>query len=139
MDYRPQAYETAERMVHKITDAIKLYVEDVNQKDWDRYAERLTFALNMSYDWVRDETPYFITHGWDAQTTLDTTLSVGFRLIGANSDARRWRYSILRQYQWALQDVAKRLHNAQQERADRHNESVDEEPIVVGSQVWLYI
>jgi hypothetical protein len=25
-----------------------MYVADVNQKDWDEYAERLTFALNTA-------------------------------------------------------------------------------------------
>ncbi|CAI5706014.1 unnamed protein product [Peronospora farinosa] len=49
MAYRPQANGTAERMVQTITRAIKMYVSKVDQKDWDAYAERLTFALNTAH------------------------------------------------------------------------------------------
>ncbi|POM63097.1 reverse transcriptase [Phytophthora palmivora] len=28
--------------------AVKMYVEDIDQRDWDEYAERLTFALNTA-------------------------------------------------------------------------------------------
>ncbi|OWZ06892.1 reverse transcriptase [Phytophthora megakarya] len=40
MAYRPQANGTAERM-----------------KDWDEYAERLTFAINTAHDRIRGDTP----------------------------------------------------------------------------------
>ncbi|KAE9212037.1 hypothetical protein PF002_g18361 [Phytophthora fragariae] len=50
MAYRPQANGTAERMVQKLTRALKMYVSDVNQKDWDEYAERLTYSLNTAQD-----------------------------------------------------------------------------------------
>jgi ribonuclease HI/transposase InsO family protein len=48
MAYRPQANGTAERMVQTLTRAVKMYVADVNQQDWDEYAEHLTFALNTA-------------------------------------------------------------------------------------------
>ncbi|KAG3224703.1 hypothetical protein PC129_g4648 [Phytophthora cactorum] len=35
MAYRPQANGTAERMVQTLTRPLKMYVADVNQKDWD--------------------------------------------------------------------------------------------------------
>ncbi|POM69129.1 LOW QUALITY PROTEIN: Reverse transcriptase [Phytophthora palmivora] len=50
MAYRPQANGKAERTVQTLTRALKLYVADVNQQDWDDYAERLTFALNTRHD-----------------------------------------------------------------------------------------
>ena len=40
-----------------------MYVTDVNQQDWDEYAERLTFAINTSYDRVRGDTPFYLIHG----------------------------------------------------------------------------
>ena len=48
MAYRHQANGTAERMVQTLTRALKMYVSDVNQQDWDEYAERLTFAINTA-------------------------------------------------------------------------------------------
>ena len=47
MAYKPQANGTAERMVQTLTRALTMYVTDVNQRDWDEYAERLTFAINL--------------------------------------------------------------------------------------------
>ncbi|KAE9278076.1 hypothetical protein PF001_g25332 [Phytophthora fragariae] len=38
MAYRPQANGTAERMVQTTTRALKMYVEDLDQRDWDEYA-----------------------------------------------------------------------------------------------------
>ncbi|KAE9101856.1 hypothetical protein PF007_g14965 [Phytophthora fragariae] len=67
--YRPQANGAAERMVQTVTRAIKMYIADVDQRDWDEYAERLTFALNTSHDRTRNETPFFLVHDWDPQST----------------------------------------------------------------------
>ena len=53
MAYRPQANGTAERMVQTLTGALKMYVTDVDQRNWDEYAERLTFAINTAQDRVR--------------------------------------------------------------------------------------
>lgn len=45
MACRHQANGTAERMVQTLARALKMYVSDFNQQDWDEYAERLTFAI----------------------------------------------------------------------------------------------
>ena len=74
MAYRQQVNGTAERMVQTLTRAIKMYVSDKNQKDWDEYAERLTFAINTTQDRVRGDTPFFLIHGWDLRSTLEATL-----------------------------------------------------------------
>ncbi|OWZ03031.1 reverse transcriptase [Phytophthora megakarya] len=50
MGYRPQTNGSAERMVQTTTRALKMYVEDLDQRDWDGYAERLTFAINTAKD-----------------------------------------------------------------------------------------
>ena len=50
MAYRPQANGTAERMVQTLTRSIKMYVMDENQKDWDEYAEQLTYATKTAHD-----------------------------------------------------------------------------------------
>ncbi|OWZ07070.1 reverse transcriptase, partial [Phytophthora megakarya] len=78
--YRPQANGAAERMVQTIARAIKMYMADIDQRDWDQYAERLTYALNTAHDRTRDETPFFLVHGWDPRSTLE------------RSDASLWLY-----------------------------------------------
>ncbi|OWY98070.1 LOW QUALITY PROTEIN: reverse transcriptase [Phytophthora megakarya] len=82
--YRPQANGSAERM------AIKMYIEDIDQRDWDEYAKRLTYALNTAHDRTRDETPFFLVHGWDPRSTLGATLAIG-NTSHRDAEARRWR------------------------------------------------
>ena len=65
MAYRPQANRTAERMVQTLTRALKMYVADINQQDWDEYAERLTFAINTVQDRIRGDIPFYLIYGWD--------------------------------------------------------------------------
>ncbi|KAE8977332.1 hypothetical protein PR001_g25162 [Phytophthora rubi] len=117
MAYRPQANGTAERMVQTTTRALKMYVQELDQRDWDEYAERLTFAINTAQDRIRGETPFYLVHGWDARSTLEATLPVG-------STARRDREP---------------RREAISDRATRHNEEVRPHEIEIGSQVWLYL
>ena len=138
MAYRPQANGTAERMVQTLTHSLKMYVAEVDQRDWDEYAERLTFAINTAQDRVRGDTPFYLIHGWDPRSTLEATLSVG-NTRTRDRDPKRWRYSIQRQYQRARSAVNDQLRLAIQERADRHNEDVEQHEIEVGTQVWLYL
>ena len=42
-----------------------MYVVDVDQKDWDEYAERLTFAVHTAQDRVRGDTSLYLIHGRD--------------------------------------------------------------------------
>ena len=63
MASRPQSNGTAERMVQTLTRSIKSYVIDENKRDWDEYAERLTYAINTAQDQVRGETPFYLIHG----------------------------------------------------------------------------
>ncbi|KAE9321919.1 hypothetical protein PF008_g17709 [Phytophthora fragariae] len=71
MAYRPQANGTAERMVQTTTRALKMYVQELDQRDWDEYAERLTFTAQ---NWIRGETSFYLVHGWDPRSTLEATL-----------------------------------------------------------------
>ena len=58
MAYRPQPNGTAERLVQTLIRALKMYVADVDQRYWDEYAERLTFAINTAHDRIRGDTPF---------------------------------------------------------------------------------
>ncbi|KAG6578200.1 reverse transcriptase [Phytophthora cinnamomi] len=138
MAYRPQANGTAERMVQTATRALKMYVQDLDQRDWDDYAERLTFAINTAQDRIRGETPFYLVHGWDPRTTLEATIPLG-STRRQDRDPRRWRYQIQRYYQQAREQVNEKLREAISDRADHHNEGVHPHQIEVGSRVWLYL
>ncbi|CAI5725615.1 unnamed protein product [Peronospora destructor] len=138
MAYRPQANGIAERMVQTITRSIKIYVSEVDQRDWDAYAERLTFALNTAQDRVRQETPFYLVHGWDARSTLEATIPLG-STKRLECEPRRWRYGVQRQYRRARERVNERLRSAMEGRVQPHNEDVSESKIEAESQVWLFL
>ncbi|OWZ01042.1 LOW QUALITY PROTEIN: reverse transcriptase, partial [Phytophthora megakarya] len=138
MAYRPQANGTAARMVQTTTRALKMYVRDPDQKDWDEYAERLTFAINTAHDRIRGDTPHYLVHGCDSRSTLEATLPVG--CTGRRDrDARRWRYRVQRYYQRSREQVNARLKEVIADRADRHNEDVRSHQSEAGSRIWLYL
>jgi hypothetical protein len=136
--YRPQANGAAERMVQTITRAIKMYITDVDQRDWDEYAERLTFALNTAQYRTRNETPFYLVHGWDPKTILESTLAVG-NVARQDVDAKRWRLHIQRHYKTARAQALELIKAAVEDRAERDNAVATEHPIEVGTQVWLYL
>ncbi|POM69968.1 Reverse transcriptase [Phytophthora palmivora] len=138
MAYRPQANGSAERMVQTTTRAIKMYVQDLDQRDWDEYAERITFAINTAHDRIRGETPFYMVHGWDPRSTLEAVIPVG-STRRHDRDPRRWRYQIQRYYQQVREQVNQRLREAISDRADLHNQEIRPHQIEVGSRVWLYL
>uniref|UniRef100_H3H490 Uncharacterized protein n=1 Tax=Phytophthora ramorum TaxID=164328 RepID=H3H490_PHYRM len=138
MAYRPQANGTAERMVQMLTRALKMYVADVNQQDWDEYAERLTFAINTAHDRVRGDTPFYLIHGWDPRSTLEAALPVG-STRRRDREPKRWRFHMQSQYRRATEQVNERLREAIQSRDDEHNQNVRSQEIEAGAQVWLYL
>ncbi|POM69106.1 Hypothetical protein PHPALM_14642 [Phytophthora palmivora] len=121
-----------------LTRAVKIYVEDVDQRDWDEYAERLTFALNTAQGRVRGDTLFYLLHGWGPRSTLEGMVPSG-STRRRDRELHRWRYRIQNEYQQTRDQVNTKLHEAIQERADRHNETVRPYEIEVGAQVWLYL
>ena len=135
--YHPQANGIAERMVQTIVRSIKMYVRDPAQRDWDDYAERLCLTLNNSYDRIRKDTPYFLVHGWDPKTTIESSLGLRQEV---HRDSREWRLRIQRQHQRARAEANSLLRQAQADRADRANAVATEDVgIRAGTRVWLYL
>ncbi|GMF25375.1 unnamed protein product [Phytophthora fragariaefolia] len=132
MAYGPQANGTAERMVQTLTRPVKMDVSDINQRDWDEYAERLTFALNTAQDRVGGDTPFYLMHGWDPRTTLEAMIPLG-STRRQDREPRRWRYHVQRHYQQARETVNERLRDPIQSRAHRRNESIHPYEIEVDS------
>ena len=119
-------------MVQTLTRALEMYVTDVNQKDWDEYAERLTLALNTFQDRIQGDTPFYLIHEWDPSSTLEATLPLG-STKRRDVEPQRWWYHIQSQYQCARAAVNDRLRAAIQDQAERHIANQE------GSQVWLYL
>ena len=129
----------AERKVQTITRAIKMFVADPEQRDWDEYAERLVFALNTLLDTTRQDTPFFLVHGWDPKTTVEAMIGVGEHR-GRDPDARRWRLGIQRAHTYARRHATALLQEAMESRAEQANQGASATPgIQVGTRVWVFI
>ncbi|POM80255.1 LOW QUALITY PROTEIN: Reverse transcriptase, partial [Phytophthora palmivora] len=87
LSYRPQANGQQERSVKTFMQSVRVYAEDPLQQDWDEIAEKLIFAINNSMDATRKETPVYLVHGWDAQSTLRAMTSSLKRGSGKQTDA----------------------------------------------------
>ncbi|OWZ06098.1 hypothetical protein PHMEG_00021702 [Phytophthora megakarya] len=124
LSYRPQANGQQERSVKTVMQSVRVYAEDALQQDWDEIAEKLIFAINNSMDTMRKETPFYLVHGWDAQSTLKVISSSLKRGLGRQSDALAWRREVNRQQVIALK-MAKEYQTTEKSwRAKKHNESL---------------
>ncbi|OWZ06248.1 reverse transcriptase [Phytophthora megakarya] len=109
-----------------------------HQRDWDEYAERLTFAINTARDRIRGETPFYMIHDWDPRSALEAVIPVG-STRRYDRDPRRWRYRMQKYYQQAREQVSQRLREPIADRADTHNDLARPHPVESGSRVWLYL
>ncbi|KAH9149768.1 hypothetical protein AeRB84_007273 [Aphanomyces euteiches] len=138
--YRPQANGATERIIQTLIRAIKAYSTGNDNLDWDDHAERLVMALNTSVCSTRKETPFFLMHGWDPQTTLTATLPIMTAKDAIS--AWQWRREVQKQYLYC-RDLAKDIIKAAQDsRADAHNHKLPQdidERLHVEDAVWIYI
>ena len=100
--YRPQANGQQERSVQTVMKAIKLYIEDVEQKDWDLYVPRLELALNNTENLDYKLSSFYLVHGWDARTTLDAMIPPIDKSL-KEKIAWRWRNKINRLQEFAIE------------------------------------
>ncbi|KAE8878878.1 hypothetical protein PF005_g23118 [Phytophthora fragariae] len=140
--------------------SVRVYAEDPLQQDWDEIAEKLIFAINNSQDGTQKETPFYLVHGWDAQSTLKAMSSSLKRGSGHQSDALAWRREVNRQQEIALSMTKEYQATEKSRRAKEHNETLgrqereslqspsgevdpNETPprslFEPGSRVWLYM
>lgn len=69
--YHPQTNGLTERFNKTLADMLSMYV-DVEQRDWDTILPFVTFAYNTAKQDTTGFTPFFLVHGREAETTMDT-------------------------------------------------------------------
>ncbi|POM73960.1 Hypothetical protein PHPALM_9140 [Phytophthora palmivora] len=113
-----------ERSVKTVLQSVRVYAKDPLQQDWDEIAEKLIFAINNSMDATRKETPFYLVHGWDAQSTLramTSSLKSLKRGSGKQTDALVWRREVNRQQEIALEMAKEYQATEKFRRARKHN------------------
>ncbi|GFV43535.1 hypothetical protein TNCV_1500671 [Trichonephila clavipes] len=71
--YHPQTNGLTERFNKTLADMLSMYV-DVERKNWDEILPFVTFAYNTAKQETTGFTPFYLLHGREAETTLDTML-----------------------------------------------------------------
>ncbi|GFW82177.1 transposon Tf2-8 polyprotein [Trichonephila clavipes] len=71
--YHPQTNGLTQRFNKTLADMLSMYV-DVEQKNWDEILPFVTFAYNTAKQETTGFTPFYLLHGREAETTLDTML-----------------------------------------------------------------
>ncbi|UYV66772.1 K02A2.6-like, partial [Cordylochernes scorpioides] len=71
--YHPQTNGLTERLNKTLTDMISMYV-DVDQKNWDSILPYVTFAYNTARQETTGYSPFFLVHGREVETPLDSIL-----------------------------------------------------------------
>ncbi|OWZ20564.1 reverse transcriptase [Phytophthora megakarya] len=140
----PQSNGQHERSVQTVIRSIRAYVAEMDQHEWDDHAERPMYALNVSFDATRLDTPFYLVIGWDARSTVSAMLGPKPSRVPERS-AYEWRRNLQPEYSYALacaedlQKKAKRMRSDEQtqkwvELSDRVKAGFEK-----GDSIWLYI
>jgi hypothetical protein len=73
--WHPQSNGLVERFNRTLKTTLKIWANE-NQDDWDVLLCYAVFAYNTSYHSLVQETPYFLTHGRDANLHVDIMLNI---------------------------------------------------------------
>ncbi|UYV74416.1 hypothetical protein LAZ67_11003491, partial [Cordylochernes scorpioides] len=72
--YHPQTNGLTERLNKTLGDMLSMYV-DVDQRNWDSVLPYVTFAYNTAKQETTGFSPFYLVHGRDVETPLDTILT----------------------------------------------------------------
>ena len=73
--YRPQSNGLVERFNASVGTALRTFCSQ-NQRTWDLYIESITFALNNTESQTTGYTPFFLLHGRNPRTIVETALDI---------------------------------------------------------------
>ncbi|OWZ03834.1 LOW QUALITY PROTEIN: reverse transcriptase [Phytophthora megakarya] len=141
LGYRPQANGQQERSLQTVIRSVRAYVAEIDQSDWDDHAERLMFALNVSFDIGY---PFYLVHGWDARNTVSAMLGPKPSSVPERS-AYEWRRKQQREYSYPLaraedlQKEAQKMSSNEQTRKWLELSERVKAGLEKGDSVWLYV
>ncbi|UYV66976.1 hypothetical protein LAZ67_4003508, partial [Cordylochernes scorpioides] len=131
--YHPQTNGLTERLNKTLTDMLSMYV-DAEQKNWDEVLPFVTFAYNTAKQETTGFSPFFLVHGREAETTLDSLLP-----YHDNDDVGDYVQHLITTAEEARHLAQLHLYRGQEKDRkyyDRKHRPVDYK---VGDLVWLFI
>ncbi|UYV63068.1 K02A2.6-like, partial [Cordylochernes scorpioides] len=130
--YHAQTNGLTERLNKTLTDMISMYV-DVDQKNWDSILPYVTFAYNTARQETTGYSPFFLVHGREVETPLESILPyqpagtaedyVGHLVTNAEDARMLARLNILQ---------------AQSKDKERYDKKHQEVTYKEGDMVWVF-
>ncbi|GBN27531.1 Transposon Ty3-I Gag-Pol polyprotein [Araneus ventricosus] len=130
--YHPQTNGLTERFNKTLADMLSMYV-GVEQKNWDDILPFVTFAYNTAKQETTGFTPFYLLHGREAETTLDTLFPYSIH-DSENEYVRR----LVTQAEESRQLARIRTLEAQQRDKDRYNSKHRDVSYNPGDLVWVF-
>ena len=134
--YNPKGDGHVERKIGVIQLLLRKLVEDALQRDWESQLDRVCFSLNISYDSERKETPFYLMHGWDPKSALES----GLQIPGDNetTDAKAWRLERNEEMLRVQKLVQIHYREVQLKRAKKTEVEQRGKPFKIGDRVWVF-
>ncbi|GBM58756.1 Transposon Ty3-I Gag-Pol polyprotein [Araneus ventricosus] len=131
--YHPQTNGLTERFIKTLADMLSMYV-DVEQRNWDQILPFVTFPYNAARQETTGLKPFYLLHGREAETTLDTIFP--YSPDGATQD---YLQRLLNQTKESRQLARLRTLEAQQK--DRRIYDAKHRPVNYnsGDLVWIFM
>ncbi|POM73871.1 LOW QUALITY PROTEIN: Reverse transcriptase [Phytophthora palmivora] len=101
-------------------------------RDWDRFAEDLTFAPDTAQDRIRGDTPFYLLHGWDPLSTLEAMGQREYKIVNPFNGDTTFISSTSRNVSRSTRNYAKQSKSG---RID--NKTIHPHEIKFEDQVWL--
>lgn len=133
--YHPQTNGLTERFNKTLANMLSMYV-DVEQKDWDVFLPFVTFAYNTSKQDTTGFTPFFLLHGREAETTMDTLFP--FHPEDVDGGSETYVQNLVLKAEEARQLA--RLRTLEAQEKDRLRYDASHRPVLYspGDLVWVF-
>lgn len=130
--YHPQTNGLTERFNKTLADMLAMYVS-VDQRNWDSILPFVTFAYNSAKQESTGFTPFFLMHGREVETPLDSILPVN-----TENSANNYVAKLISNAEEARQLAKLNIMKSQSRdkyRYDQHHRPVEYHR---GDLVWIY-
>ncbi|UYV80868.1 hypothetical protein LAZ67_19002048, partial [Cordylochernes scorpioides] len=130
--YHPQTNGLTERLNKTLADMLSMYV-DVEQRNWDAVLPYVTFAYNTSQQESTGFSPFYLIHGRDVETPLDTILA-----YRENTSLEDYVESMVTNAEDARQLARLNILRSQERDKSRYDQSHRPVHYQTGDLVWVF-
>jgi len=133
--YRPQFNALTERCNGMFAQMMRT-VPEAQRDNWHMLVPIFVAVLRSRIDATRNETPFFIEHGWDFRTPL--SVAAGVHTHGPKRDPATFALDTFVLMQDVYKEVRERIANSKEEAKEKYDKSRADVEFQPSQLVWLY-